>query len=464
MSDGCCCKCCYCDCCVFFILFIKQFFDIGKNSGSLLQEGLNIFRTFQRLSATKSFSAKFSNDFVGLFQWARNIINLIVNNLFRIKPFTNFELFCLYSLVFPISILTFISSFRPKLFNFISFLLSGLVLTAGVGFGYIGINNTITIACCICSILAIIGIAVFLEFDFFSDNSFEKNTFILTKSLGQAIIVFICLITPFCLYRYKFQVIISVISVIIIVISFFVEFLQRNCCEFSLEFIEGKLISFFSELLSLLIVPSAEAFAETNKAIMYHNRWATIIAFIMVLIIPCGLILVMIISKIDDIYDQYVSDEVYSFLLPYLDLVDNIKQVLYAIFASYDNNWACIGLEAIWVLIIVALLPYKCKSNYFLSLGNSLVMFMSNGAALYADAHGTVFFSFAITLIFVIFACLPSIFAILVYFYCDFETKLEISDENEDKLNIIFKSTKYALPITFFIYGLNVSTILMKNN
>lgn len=98
--------------CPFCRLFLSQLFEIGNSAGSLIGEAVNLFRTFQRLSATKTFATKFSSECEGMFSWATDLVKNIISS-FQIQPFKDIELFWLYTVAIPLLILTFI----PCLFN-----------------------------------------------------------------------------------------------------------------------------------------------------------------------------------------------------------------------------------------------------------------------------------------------------------------------------------------------------------
>ena len=66
--------CCACN--DFVSLFFGQLFDIGGSAGSIFIEAINLFRIFQRLSATKSFTAKWTNFCTAYFKVT---ITLVVN-------------------------------------------------------------------------------------------------------------------------------------------------------------------------------------------------------------------------------------------------------------------------------------------------------------------------------------------------------------------------------------------------
>lgn len=137
-------------------------------------------------------------------------------------------------------------------------------------------------------------------------------------------------------------------------------------------------------------------------------------------------------------------------------------------------------LEVIWVILIVSLRPFQNKSDYSLSLGNSLIMFISNGAMLYSSLNDDVIISFGVSIVFVILACIPAIASLFIYFVYDFATEdddddgesSEDVDDIEDKSDdpgiknwsnrAIYNLSNSILaltPIAWTFYGFSVSLL-----
>ena len=195
-----------------------------------------------------------------------------------------------------------------------------------------------------------------------------------------------------------------------------------------------KAISFSMNCFTLLIIPSTEFFVKIMQD-NYRNNWNCIVSYIGDgLILPIILIYLMVLNKVSDIKEKYNIAKYGFFNYYYIEIIDIIKQVVYALFAAYDVYYGCILLEIFWVILIISLLPYKKKSEYSLSLGNSLIMFISNGAMIYSSLKNNAVFSNAVSIVFVIISCIPAVASLYVYFIYDFE--VEVKTENEsDELN-----------------------------
>lgn len=454
----------------FLKLFCKQFFDIGKRSGSIIREAFNLFRTFQRISATKSFSARLSTECLSMFQWANELIQIIATNLFNVRPFSNYELFSIYAMVFPITILTFIASLEYDDEQKLSIILCPIlfITSAFVGAFFVCPDSFQIIAIIGFSLgllVLVITIIVYCRRRVKKEKKNEEekekekdpfflDSFIFTKVFFKTGIVFLIMMIPFCLFRYKFQLlIISIISILVFIIIMLE--LVYLLCDLELICYLYGIFSLLGELITLLIIPASSKFAQINQTDKYYNSPVNILAFIVSLILPIVMILLLLFINREEeskLYNNPLCCNIPIYL--FHDLIDNLRQIAYAICAAYNKPWACIGLEVSWILLIIALLPYKKKSEYALAFGNSIVMFMSNGAAIYAETHGTKIFGFKLTVIFIIFACIPSLLAILLYFIFDFETEMDERIKNDDnRLFLLYYIALYGLPVFLIIYG-----------
>lgn len=129
----------------FFLCFITELFDIGNSSGSLISEAIGLFRTFQKLSATKTFSIHFSKDCLKLFSWATNIFEIVLSN-FYFRVFSDIELFYVINFVIPLLIITFIiliDCVYQFYIIFVALIIPFSVL--GFGFAYIKYDHKISI-------------------------------------------------------------------------------------------------------------------------------------------------------------------------------------------------------------------------------------------------------------------------------------------------------------------------------
>ena len=215
-----------------------------------------------------------------------------------------------------------------------------------------------------------------------------------------------------------------------------------------------NLIYLVIDIFSILIVPSAQKFAVLIVSDEHHHKWELYLAFILSIIFPVLLSFMNIIVNFDEDDEKYREPRSCSCpLFRLLEPLDTIKQIAYAFCAIYGSTWGCIFLEFIWVLIIFITFPYLKTSDYFLTIGNSAVMFITNGATLYANSHGTGSFNFSLALAFFFIAIIPSILAMITYFIFDFKTELD--EKNTNNYDHFGNMIIIGLPFYFFIYGVN---------
>lgn len=484
----------------FLYLFLSQFLDIGRSAGSLIFEAINIFRLFQRLSASKSFSAKISNGCLKYFYWARDIFQTIVDTLFRMKPFSDFELFSIYNYVFPLTILTYIlfAGHDITVRYYFYFIFYFLITSLGAGFGFIGINTLCSILLTLIPgiLLVIFCISIYIQIkkiktrakieqdkkdDVEYLNSYYKrndNTskivketeeielpqekkckncleeytlenYTNTRAVILACIIFTAIIIPYSLDRPNLQYMIGVFEGVLIIIMFIFECAYL----FNLELMNSiginvKMVSFITNCYSLLIIPNTESFVQLMKG-SYKNKWNIIFGYIINCIFnSLGTTFFMLFVNHKDLIQKYklskheIEDPYESIDLNYysfFELGDILRQISYAICSAYDITWACVGIEIAWFILIVAIRPYITVSDYVLAFGTTLILIISNGAILYSEYNDTKVFSFALTVSLVIGACIPPVLAILLFFIFDFgkdEVMYGFDNPNIDEMGV----------------------------
>lgn len=284
----------------FFVSFLKQLFNVGNNSGSIIFESINLVRTFQKISSTKSFSIFISKECLKMFSWATKLIEIIISN-FYFRKLSNLENFYFINYVFPILIITFIISLiiQAKYFIFLVFL--GLFTALGFGFGYIKYDYKISL-CFIFPSIALIVIIIFFfvrllcnkkdnKKDNKEDNCIDHivapNIFPITSSSLNALITISIILIPFFIDNLYFLGSCLFVFLIVIFIIFIIDLIF--ICNMgigdnfgTLEFIPAV----FSNILTLLFIPSTSIFVEliSNE---YKNNWNIIVGYIMFsLIIP----------------------------------------------------------------------------------------------------------------------------------------------------------------------------------
>lgn len=465
---------CRCEC-PFFKLFLSQLFEIGNSAGSLIGEAINLFRTFQRLSATKTFIMKFSSECNGMFDWAKDMIKIIISSL-QARPFTDFELFWIYTISIPIFIVSFVSSLFNGYKQYRYFFLWAPFVIFGMGISMLSMGW-------IAYLVAGSGIAWFLiiiisyfaclkkkfaEVDKKNSELLEvQNNLHFTVSLLSSFTLLTVTLIPVLLSRKVLSVIIVIFLGSISVLSFFVEFVE-NCCypekqKSHFKTFAVRIVAFAISCLSLLIIPSTQNFAELMKG-FYANKWNCIIGYLgITLIFPIVTTFFMIKTRFQGVCEKYKKNKSKINWYCYVELVDIIRQVVYAIVAAYDLPIVCICIEIAWFILILISRPYCNVSDYSLSFGNSLVVLMSNSAAVYSNYRSWGLFSFKTTVIFVIVACIPAVVSAYLFFIFDFNTKPDKSKNkkvNDGNLRAIYLISSIVGPAICFIIGSNLVIII----
>lgn len=509
----------------FLLIFFNQLFDIGNSAGSLIVESINLFRIFQKLSATKTFTAKFSTSCLKMFQWAIDFLHIIADSLFKMRPFTEFESFSIYNYIIPMVIITYITLIGQSERVLASTYIWTYACIAGIGIGIGSIGfyqNTLLLTVLLPAVIVLIVTIICINchlksvdkrekaiLDSYSDEEKRIRTtrelierkkdhwkheeyfrsFTGTKSLFVTCNTLILLIIPYTLYRFKLQIFIGVVSAIVIIVSFIFE----NIFEAAV-FI--KLTNFFINCISLLIIPQTEKFVEVMQS-EYKNKWQLILGYIAnSLLIPIIITVLMIISQYEGLTDKYRTkedknneeqeenndkfrldldseNESKKFnLYTLIELVDIVRQIVFAVVSAYDIIWACIGIEIAWFILIVSVRPYENISEHFISAGSSLIVFVTNIAILISNSKNKSVFNFTITVLIIVFACIPPVLSIIIYFIVDFEKEFEDFDESEDICSFICQRNQpnnedvknaekmisfgiFASPILWFTYGIH---------
>lgn len=461
-----------CSCCPFVKLFLTQFFDFGYNCGSLISEALGLFRTFQRVSATKSFSAKFSPECLEMFSWAKNLIN-ILTTYFQTVPLTDFEYFNVYTLIIPMVILTLLSSALSEGFYYYC-IAYGLFITLGCGLGFLGINSVAAGLMITFSLILIIFGLIFkncpcceccLCFQVFRKKEDDEEIYnISDMSIPKFIIctppvfcAFYLMMIPIMIERVNLTNILSIIVGSLIGFCILMIFIDICIIErFVSVSLGDNLINFLSNCLSLLIIPSTEKFIELMKG-PYNKDWRIIISYIAIsLLLPVAITLINILSKHQSIVEKYKDDHSFFY---FIELIDIIKQLIYAILAGYDIVWGCLAIEIAWIIFIFIIRPYKDYSEYILTVGNCLVTTISNIAILCAIYKKIQRFNFAASISLVVIACLPAIISMYVFFILDFGVDDDDDDYEYKPLIYVGYFTRIITPIAWFFYGLNIPII-----
>ncbi|KAK8890757.1 hypothetical protein M9Y10_035542 [Tritrichomonas musculus] len=477
-----------CSSCPFVKLFLSQIFDFGYSCGSLISEALGLFKTFQRLSATLSFKIKFSPSCLEMFSWASQIFNLVAS-LFQTNPLSDFENYTVYTLILPITILILFSFSLTNRFYIYAFSY-GVLLMLGAGFGFINVSFMVSSCCLIFSIPIIVfgllyakrkqifpcledcdchACCCFLECECF--NVFAKREDLdgflsidevdfLHVLLGFPIATFIfyMLMIPIMINRGRLIKVIAIMISIILVIAFIIACVGGLFSTRVEYMIGNKILNFLVTLITLLIIPSTECFIELMKG-RYKNEWRCILSYIgLSLILPIAITLIDIFSYHQNITEKYKDDNEFFY---FIELIDIVRQIIYAIMAGYDFIWGCVIIDIAWAIFILIIKPYKGYSEYYLTCGNCIVTSISNCAILYSIYSNSGPFSFGLSVALVVLAIIPAVLSMYVFFIKDFSPKYEYNN-NSESMDYIGYFVSIITPFAWFLYGLNTPLIDKK--
>lgn len=229
--------------CPFFLLFIKQLFEISNSAGSLIGEAINLFRLFQRLSATKRFSAKFSTESLSWFKWVTDYVDIITSR-FAFKPFTNLEYFLIESISIPLFLFTFIpalldgSNFENKIF------LTILTIPIGFGLGMFDLENQEFVIGGVMIGTSILAFLIFLAIHYCIYHNFKKfdlrggasssdfevhDDFQFSYALLNALTIFLFSLIPTLISRGYLAILIGIVCGVVFLVAFIFELTEYLC-------------------------------------------------------------------------------------------------------------------------------------------------------------------------------------------------------------------------------------------
>lgn len=469
--------------------FIKQLLSFGYSCGSLISVGLGLIKTFQRINAPPSFVAKLSPDCIKYFSWAQEIVNIFLN-LVKTNPLNQFENYYLYTLVFPITILMIFSfttneifiqyCFTYIVFCFLGFAIGMIKYNFLLALFLMAIPGAIIIigvifekckrsdCCCFCDCCSC------FDLFFHSDNEkiekfFEHaETTIFWSFSGPPLLIFYLLMIPIMISRTRLINVISILAGILsglIVIPFVLLIFFPNCIIKILDCCDNKspefttisnILVFITYILALLVVPSTNQFLGLMQN--YTKDWRTIISYIAIsILLPITIIFIMIKSNHFFVRNKYHNDRKYLY---YIEILDMIRHLLYAILAYFDIIWYCLFSEIIWGVFILIIRPFQYKSEYFLQIGNCIITSITNIATIIA-VYSDIKFNFAVSVILTIVAVFPAIFSMYAFFIKDLSFVIVENDEKESLISIN-KFIKIITPIAWTFYGLNLTVYFDK--
>lgn len=464
-----------CTCSPFIGFFLSQLLDFGYNCGSLISEAFGLFKTFQKISAPPSFTISFAPECSQMFLWAKNIFDKITF-LAETIPLNDFESFSVYTLIIPITVLMYWSYIITPYF-YLYCLLYGLFIALGVGFSFLGISFAISflliafplviiimgiiLTFCKCKAMCCMCFQIFTKRKESEDSDKIEDIEVRTILFGFAptFLVLYLLLIPMIINRNRLATVISV-SIASLTALYVILYIIFECIseKYEVPNFTNKLISFLTNILSLLIIPSTEKFVELMKG-PYSNNWRCILSYMALsLFLPLSITLLNILVGHQSITGKYNDNRTFHH---FIELIDIAKQLLYAIFAGYDIIWGCLFLEIAWAVFILIIRPYSNLSEYTLTIGNSMVPCISNSIVLYSTYHEANRINFAGAVVLLIFACLPAIISMFVFFIKDLSFEVEIKDMSNYS-DFIGYYAKVITPIAWFFYGLNVAIIDKK--
>lgn len=469
-------------------LFFGQFLDICNSAGSLIGEAISLFQVFQRLTSVRQFSVRLSNDCTKMFDWASNLIQIISDAIFNFKPLTDFEMFTIYVFIIPLTILTFINSYSTGLF-----FLFHLIFEVGIALLIGGIklvfydHNVIGGKLMGGSIAIILVTSLYLlvilicnrcnckKLSFCKINETEKDIFLkfrYTLSILPASIIFVILIYPISSVRYQLSKFVIILFSSLILLFFIIDICLLILAKYQNK-THTKINTFLINIFTLLFIPGTDSLTKIMSG-GYQKRWECYAAYgIILFLIPIIITLLAIINHNPDLNDKY--KRVGSSLCNpyhYIEFVDIIKQAAFSLTSAFDYSYISLCIEIFWFLLILAILPFRHKSDHCLVLGSSFVVITGTSASLYSEKHGTKIFSFGLTLFFVIFSCIPAIISFYIFFFLDFEVK-NVDDSTDDDLSDdsskggspvskAFLSVRIVAPFAFILYAINWNLIFNK--
>lgn len=473
--------------------YFKQFFGIGYSSSSIISEAFDLIKVFQKISSNKCFTIHLTNDGSKLFSWTVNLFEMILSN-FYFRFFYGIERFYFINYIFPTILLLFIFFFFCN-FKFILFLIFCFLFgILGFGLGYINFNIKISL----CFIIpSIVFIAIFIiGYYFMFKNHTNFDFFCLKKRIGLypfsktiilSLIIFSLMMLPFFINNMYLVGSYLFICLLILIILFIIEsiliffFHRKNQKLIDKDELkkmnDDEVINydgFYVENISLLItniltiffIPSTNIFFEHICNSKYNNNWICIIGYICFgLSIPIILTLFCVINKNPTICEKYKT----NFYI-FVELIDLIRQIDYALVSANDVTWACLFIEITWILFIFILRPYINYSEYCLQAGNSSIVFIISIISLIYQYRTGYQISFLSSVAIVIVALILPTLSLYLYFLYDFIQTFDDTEDNSEKaenkrvkINFSINSLYYIkniLPFAFISYGIFIPLIM----
>ncbi|KAK8892894.1 hypothetical protein M9Y10_030145 [Tritrichomonas musculus] len=441
--------------------FFKELLGIGDSAGSLIKEGIGLLRSFQRMSATKTFTIHFSKECYKMISWVKNILESILAKIY-IRQLSEFELFYCYNYVFPTVIITFITLFVVTNRFYYLLIINAIFTALGFGFGYI--NYSYKIALCIIVPGFIIGAIIFylifrgcIGRKFFELIHIERFVFPFSFAVFNSLIIASILLLPFFMKNLYSVGSCLFICLILIVVVFIIEIIVGCIHHFNKmsDYFMFRIPLLASEILTLFYIPTVEHFVSIMTG-DYKKNWNCIIGLISFgFLLP--LFVIIITSQTIAVRKKYRNRKCIIY-----EVLDMFRQIAYAFVSAFDIPYACIGIECFWLILTIFPHPYNDKSEYSLQIGNSLILIISNIIVIAYDKLKMGLLSFYFSIIIIAVACVPAIMALFLFFKYDFDIE-EASEDSERKkapsIIIAILLTGYN-PISWMFFGMIIPVIV----
>lgn len=499
----------------------------AQSSHGLIKDVIDLLRIFQRLSASRTFYARLSGDCIQLYQWAIDFISTIFEAIIpkeHLSMYELFQLYCLVSTVFLANLILILLT-HHQFINYIPINLLSLLF--GVGFGYVGVQGQwavimlsvasgvalLTIICYNIHALRLISEYLCL-FPFNIRKLVNTKAEDLAKDLtkkGFVKFTMMSIAAGIVFASASFAIIIKhrvigfyIIIIIsgIIVLTFVIELIKNHLDGESEEDSEKKqtsnnktqnqgideqsqsnskikdkiklkaqdhVVDFTMQMVSLCIIPSTELFANLMST-NFGARWCVVVSFLaLTVILPIIITLILLWCDYESLTDQYRDIDLFFCCcdIKYLQVVDIIQKVAYALLATFDISSGCIALEIAYLLLIIRC-PYNNVSDNVLAIGETLVLIVANIASIL----GSKVFSFEVSISVFAAAWVPVVLATILYFLRDFENAItaELHDPDHEIETDSFKNLSFSFvilaPLSWLFFGTNlrlmISTIIIN--
>ena len=134
----------------------------------------------------------------------------------------------------------------------------------------------------------------------------------------------------------------------------------------------------------------------------------------------------------------------------YYEIWDQFVKVIYAIFAALDMIWGCVAVEAVSIIVMFVVRPFRFKNHYILCTGENILVIASNLIAEFYEGK----MSINEAIVYIILCIVPVIASYYIYLIFDFIPKGEddYGDECNDELP--FEMINILLYFVLFFTGL----------